>query len=117
MKTLLAGPSPIRRVFPLPYFQHSLPRLLHSYVPIFATEFHDFIRKSLAFQGRRGEFDVVQVMAEITIFTASRSLQGKEVRQKFDSTFAELYYDLDMGFTPINSMLLWFPLLAKRRRD
>ena len=61
--------------------------------------------------------DVTQVMAEITLFTASRSLQGKEVREKFDSTFADLYHDLDMGFTPINFMLPWAPLPQNRRRD
>lgn len=56
-------------------------------------------------------------MAEITIYTASRSLQGKEVRDKFDSSFAELYHDLDMGFSPINFMLPWAPLPHNKRRD
>jgi sterol 14-demethylase len=56
-------------------------------------------------------------MAELTIYTASRSLQGKEVRQKFDSSFAKLYHDLDMGFSPINFMLPWAPLPHNRRRD
>lgn len=56
-------------------------------------------------------------MAEITIYTASRSLQGKEVRDKFDSSFADLYHDLDMGFTPINFLLPWAPLPQNRRRD
>jgi sterol 14alpha-demethylase len=56
-------------------------------------------------------------MAEITIYTASRSLQGKEVRDKFDSTFAELYHDLDMGFAPINFLLPWAPLPHNRKRD
>ena len=56
-------------------------------------------------------------MAEITIYTASRSLQGKEVRARFDSSFAELYHDLDMGFAPINFMLPWAPLPHNRARD
>lgn len=56
-------------------------------------------------------------MAELTIYTASRSLQGKEVREKFDSSFADLYHDLDMGFTPINFMLPWAPLPQNRKRD
>jgi cytochrome P450 len=56
-------------------------------------------------------------MAEVTIFTASRTLQGKEVRDKFDATFADLYHDLDMGFSPINFMLPWAPLPHNRRRD
>lgn len=56
-------------------------------------------------------------MAELTIYTASRSLQGKEVREKFDASFADLYHDLDMGFTPINFMLPWAPLPQNRKRD
>jgi len=56
-------------------------------------------------------------MAELTLYTASRSLQGKEVRDKFDSSFADLYHDLDMGFTPINFMLPWAPLPQNRKRD
>ena len=56
-------------------------------------------------------------MAEITIYTASRSLQGPEVRSKFDSSFAHLYHDLDMGFSPINFMLPWAPLPHNNKRD
>lgn len=58
-----------------------------------------------------------KAMAELTIYTASRALQGKEVREKFDSTFAVLFHHLDMGFTPINFMLPWAPLPQNRRRD
>jgi cytochrome P450 len=56
-------------------------------------------------------------MSETIIFTASRTLQGKEVRDLMDSTFADYYHDLDMGFSPINFMLPWFPLPHNRRRD
>lgn len=60
---------------------------------------------------------MTKTQAEITIYTASRSLQGKEVRSKFDSTFADLYHDLDMGFSPVNFMLPWAPLPHNRKRD
>ena len=56
-------------------------------------------------------------MAELTIYTASRSLQGDEVRNSFDSSMADLYHDLDMGFSPINFMLSWAPLPHNRARD
>jgi cytochrome P450 len=56
-------------------------------------------------------------MSETIIFTASRTLQGKEVRDLMNSTFADYYHDLDMGFSPINFMLPWFPLPHNRRRD
>lgn len=56
-------------------------------------------------------------MAEITIFTAGRTLQGDEVRTKLTAEFASLYHDLDLGFNPINFMLPWAPLPHNRKRD
>jgi len=90
---------------------------LRSYVAVIAAETRDYLANSAFFKGNSGKLDVPKSMAELTIYTASRSLQGKEVRQKFDSTFADLYHDLDMGFTPINFMLPWAPLPQNRRRD
>ena len=88
-----------------------------SYVPIIAKEVEDFVKRSSAFKGSKGTFDVVKVMSEVTIYTASHSLQGKEVRDRFDSSLASLYHDLDMGFSPINFMLPWAPLPHNRARD
>ncbi|OJJ66645.1 hypothetical protein ASPBRDRAFT_137500 [Aspergillus brasiliensis CBS 101740] len=90
---------------------------LRSYVRLITDEVDDFVKHSAAFKGSTGVFDVCKTIAEITIYTASRSLQGKEVRSRFDSTFAELYHDLDMGFAPINFMLPWAPLPHNRKRD
>ena len=80
-------------------------------------EVRSFIKRSPDFKGANGKVQLPPIMAQITIFTASRSLQGKEVREKLDSTFASLYHDLDDGFQPINFMLPWFPLPQNRRRD
>lgn len=56
-------------------------------------------------------------MAELTIYTASASLQGREVRSRFDSTFAQLFHNLDAGFSPINFMFPWAPFPHNRKRD
>lgn len=85
------------------------------YVSLIQTETEKFINEKFA--APRGTVDIAPAMAELTIYTASRSLQGKEVRDKFDHTFAELYHDLDMGFSPINFMLPWAPLPHNRKRD
>ncbi|KAF1355505.1 14-alpha sterol demethylase Cyp51B [Delphinella strobiligena] len=90
---------------------------LRSYVQLIAAETKAYTKTSAYFKGDAGNLDVPKAMAELTIYTASRSLQGKEVRERFDSTFADLYHDLDMGFTPINFMLPWAPLPQNRRRD
>jgi sterol 14-demethylase len=56
-------------------------------------------------------------MAEITTYTAARTLQGPEVRSKLTSDFASLFHDLDLGFSPINFFLPWAPLPHNRKRD
>lgn len=88
-------------------------------MPLITAEVQQYIDKAPQFQsyGGSGLFDVSNTMAEITIFTASRSLQGREVREKFDSSFAALFHDLDMGFSPINFMFPWAPLPHNRSRD
>ncbi|KAJ2905128.1 eburicol 14a-demethylase [Zalerion maritima] len=88
-----------------------------SYVPIISDEVNSYIKRSPDFKGNSGIVDIPKNMAEITIFTASHALQGKEVRARFDESLAALYHDLDMGFTPINFMLHWAPLPSNRKRD
>jgi cytochrome P450 len=88
-----------------------------SYVDLISNETKLFVREGNPMRGSAGTVDIVPAMAELTIYTASRSLQGKEVRAKFDSSFADLYHDLDMGFAPINFMLPWAPLPHNRKRD
>lgn len=60
---------------------------------------------------------VLQVMAELIVLTAGRSLQGKEVRSALNAQFARWLEDLDKGFTPINFMFPNIPLPNNRKRD
>ncbi|CDM34582.1 hypothetical protein DTO013E5_5072 [Penicillium roqueforti] len=90
---------------------------LESYVPLIADETNAYIKSSPNFKGQSGTIDLAAAMAEITVFTAARTLQGEEVRAKMTSEFAELFHDLDLGFSPINFMLPWAPLPHNRKRD
>lgn len=90
------------------------------YVPIIIEEVKHYINTSPAFGSGKiseGTTPLMKAMPEITIFTASRTLQGQEVRDGFDASFADLYHDLDKGFTPINFIAPWLPLPANRKRD
>lgn len=87
------------------------------YVPLIEHEVQDYAKRAASFKGNHGKVEIVRTMSEIIIFTASRTLQGKEVREMFDTTFADYYHDLDMGFSPINFMLPWAPLPHNRKRD
>ncbi|KAF2480722.1 eburicol 14 alpha-demethylase [Neohortaea acidophila] len=91
-----------------------------SYVGLIVGEVKDYFSKDnphKKFASDSGTVNLPGILAELTIYTASRSLQGKEVRKTFDSTFADLYHDLDQGFAPINFMLPWAPLPQNRKRD
>jgi sterol 14alpha-demethylase len=84
---------------------------------MFVKEVEDYVKTSSNFKGQSGVSNITEVMAQITIYTAAGSLQGKEVRSKFDDTYAILYRHLDDGFQPINFMLPGLPLPQNRRRD
>ncbi|EAQ93417.1 conserved hypothetical protein [Chaetomium globosum CBS 148.51] len=88
-----------------------------SYVPIISDEVTNYFKRTADFKGQSGVVNICPKMAQITIFTASHALQGKEIRDKFDVSLADLYHDLDMGFSPINFMLHWAPLPWNNRRD
>jgi len=92
-----------------------------THVGMVEDEVEKFFKTDPAFKayhtGEWGSFDVTDTLAQITILTASRTLQGAEVRSKLDKTFASLYADLDGGFTPLNFMAPNLPLPSYRRRD
>jgi sterol 14alpha-demethylase len=91
---------------------------LRDYVPQFVHETELYIRENAAFRGKSsGICDVSSVLSEISLYATAGSLQGKEVRDSFDSTFAVLYRHLDDGFAPENFMFPWLPTLVNRRRD
>jgi sterol 14-demethylase len=89
------------------------------YVPIIVDEVkrtleHDVFRSS---SQTSATVEAVKLGAEITICTAAATLQGREVREGLDKSFAALYHDLDGGFTPLNMILPYAPLPNNRRRD
>ncbi|EIW84237.1 lanosterol 14-alpha-demethylase [Coniophora puteana RWD-64-598 SS2] len=97
---------------------------LRSYVGMIEDEVEEFMKNDGSFLiyqmndiNEWGRFDVTEAMSGLTILTASRTLQGKEVRDGLNKSFSELYNDLDGGFTPLNFMFPNLPLESYRRRD
>lgn len=90
------------------------------YVPKIKEEVLNYFVDSENYRMKKntqGVANVMETQPEITIFTASRSLMGDDMRKKFDASFAHLYGDLDKGFTPINFVFPNLPLPQYRRRD
>ncbi|KAG6331610.1 hypothetical protein ID866_7474, partial [Astraeus odoratus] len=88
-----------------------------AYVSMIAQEVDEFMKIDPAFLifqmndiNEWGRFDAADIMAQITILTASRTLQGKEVRDNLDKSFSDLFTALDGGFTPLNFLFPNLPL-------
>jgi sterol 14alpha-demethylase len=95
-----------------------------SYVGMVEDEVAEFLNRDPTFRTYQmndinewGQFDALNVVSEMTILTASRTLQGAEVRSSLDKSFSQLYSDLDGGFTPLNFLFPNLPLESYRRRD
>lgn len=93
-----------------------------SYVPKIVEEVRNYFKTSPHYYNNdpskiSGSAHTLETQAQITIFTASRTLLGDEVREKLNTGFASLYADLDKGFTPINFVFPNLPLPNYRRRD
>jgi sterol 14alpha-demethylase len=97
---------------------------LRAYVPMIINEVEDFLEHDTRFSTYQlgdmkkwGSFHAYRTMAEITILTAARTLQGREVRESLNKTFAARYHDLDGSFTPLNMMFPNLPLPSYNRWD
>ncbi|KXN88639.1 Lanosterol 14-alpha demethylase [Leucoagaricus sp. SymC.cos] len=97
---------------------------LRAYVGMIEEEVEEYLKHDPAFSvfqsndiSEWGQFDVLKVLQGITILTASRTLQGREVRAGLDKTFADIFNDLDGGFTPLNFLFPNLPLDSYRKRD
>jgi sterol 14-demethylase len=67
--------------------------------------------------GRSGTFDLLDFFSELTLYTSSACLLGREFREELGPEFAEAYKDLERGtdaFAYVNPHL---PLPSFRKRD
>ncbi|KAK4466351.1 cytochrome P450 [Cladorrhinum samala] len=90
---------------------------LESHVRLTEQEVLDYIKNTPELKGQSGTMSVSAVIAQITLYTAARTLQGAEVRKRLNREFAEFYHDLDMGFSPLNFVFGKVPLPVNVRRD
>lgn len=85
------------------------------YVPLIREETQNYFNQHLV--GEEGVANVMKTQPEMTILTAARTLLGEEVRAMLDTSFAQLFVDLDKAFTPINFVFPNLPLPHYKRRD
>ncbi|XP_072029880.1 lanosterol 14-alpha demethylase-like [Amphiura filiformis] len=84
------------------------------HVPIIIEETQEYFKR----WGDKGERDLFVALSELIILTASRCLHGKEIRSMLDERVAQLYADLDGGFTPLAWLFpSWIPFPSFLKRD
>uniref|UniRef100_A0A4W3K0L3 Lanosterol 14-alpha demethylase n=1 Tax=Callorhinchus milii TaxID=7868 RepID=A0A4W3K0L3_CALMI len=84
------------------------------HVTMIEEETHDYFKR----WGESGIKNLFEAVSELIILTASRCLHGKEIRNLLNEKVAQLYADLDGGFTHAAWLLPgWLPLPSFRRRD
>lgn len=89
----------------LKFITHSLnSNALQAHVGAIVLECIEFFDK----WGNEGEVDLLEEMAKLTIFTASRCLLGKEVREQLFGQVADMLHRIDEGISPI---AIFFPNL------
>ncbi|KAI8777870.1 lanosterol 14-alpha demethylase [Biomphalaria glabrata] len=84
------------------------------HVHIIENETKDYFKR----WGTNGTNDLFVALSELIILTASHCLHGREIRERLDEHIAQLYADLDGGFTHLAWLLPgWLPFPSFRKRD
>lgn len=64
-----------------------------------------------------GEIDLLELFAELTIYTSSACLIGKKFRDQLDDRFARLYHELEQGTDALAFVDPYADIESFRRRD
>ncbi len=96
------------------FFANSLKSdRLRQYVGMMVKEAEDYFAK----WGDEGEVDLLDVLSELIVLTASRCLLGREIRETLFSEVTNLVHDLDKGMVPLSVFFPYAPIEAHRKRD
>jgi sterol 14-demethylase len=88
-------------------------KLMRSHAEVIAAE----TERMIAGWGERGEIDLLDFFAELTLYTSSACLIGKSFREQLTAELVPIFHDLEKGtdaFAYVNPDL---PLPSFRRRD
>ena len=75
------------------------------------------VKRMMDGMGDEGEIDVLDFFAELTIYTSSACLIGKEFREELTPEYFKTFYELEKGTDAIAYVNPYLPLPAFRARD
>ncbi|TNF36493.1 MAG: cytochrome P450 [Gammaproteobacteria bacterium] len=67
--------------------------------------------------GETGEINLIDFTKQLTIYTSTRCLLGKEFRYELDEEFSQIYHDLELGINPLAYSFPNLPLPSFKARD
>jgi sterol 14-demethylase len=73
--------------------------------------------RAIAGWGESGEVDLLDFFAELTLYTSSACLIGKEFREELTSELVPVFHDLEQGTDAFAYVNPYLPLPSFRRRD
>jgi sterol 14-demethylase len=88
---------------------------LKVYVSKIEDEMRLYLKENL--KAQTGEVNLLDILSELTILTASRCLHGDDVRENMFAEVSRIYHDLDKGITPISFFFPYAPIPAHNKRD
>jgi sterol 14-demethylase len=86
---------------------------MRGHAEVIASEVH----RMLETLGDNGEIDVLDFFAELTLYTSSACLIGKQFREELTSDYFPIFYDLEKGTDAIAYVNPNLPLPVFRTRD
>jgi sterol 14-demethylase len=88
-------------------------KMMRGHAEVIAAE----TERMLARLGERGEFDLLDFFAELTIYTSSACLIGKAFREDLTAELVPIFHDLEKGTDAFAYVNPYLPLPSFRRRD
>jgi sterol 14-demethylase len=67
--------------------------------------------------GDGGEIDALDFFSELTLYTSTACLIGKNFREEISADWVPIFYDLELGTDPLAYVNAYLPLRAFRARD
>lgn len=84
------------------------------YVDLIRQEAEDYVDQHW---GKEGTVDLLEELNFITVVTSTRTIQGPEVRARFNKEFSKLYMELDKALGAISFFFPHLPIPLHSRRD
>lgn len=94
-----------------------MPALQNKRMRTYGQIITDEVKRSLASWGDQGSIDLYEYMQELTSFTSSHCLLGREFRNEVNDEFARIYHTMERSIVPLAYLNANLPIPLFWQRD